>query len=73
MYSRATWGGPVDPLIMIKFLNSTVPSDVDPIVSLLIFEWQDLDLIGVADPMSPSEVIKTLLPQGIVRNQVKSK
>lgn len=48
MYSRKAWGGPVDPFILVKFLNGSVPDDVkDPTVSMLIFEWDDLDLIGV--------------------------
>ncbi|GAP89370.1 putative integral membrane protein [Rosellinia necatrix] len=46
MYNRATWGGPVDPFIDIVFLNDTAKADEDPIVSLIVFEWRDQDLIG---------------------------
>lgn len=49
MYSRTAWGGPVDPFIRVKFLNSTVPEGTDPIVSLVIFQWTDKDLVGIAD------------------------
>jgi hypothetical protein len=47
MYSKAAWGGPVDPFILTVFPNDTIKGDDDPIVSLVIFEWKDQDLIGV--------------------------
>jgi hypothetical protein len=47
MYSRKSWGGNVDPFILVKFVK---PDDLaeadDPIVSLVIFEWSDRPLIG---------------------------
>ena len=47
MYSRNSWGGNTDPFILTKFIK---PKDLkindDPMVSLVIFEWQDKDLIG---------------------------
>ncbi|KAI1826147.1 lung seven transmembrane receptor-domain-containing protein [Xylaria intraflava] len=46
MYSKAAWNGPVDPFILTVFPNDTVKGDEDPIVSLIIFEWKDQDLIG---------------------------
>lgn len=46
MYNKATWGGPVDPFILIAFPNDTIKADEDPIVSLIIFEWKDQELIG---------------------------
>jgi hypothetical protein len=49
MYSRNTWGGDVDPFIEIVFLNDTVKEGTDPIVSLVIFEWKDFDLVGIPD------------------------
>lgn len=45
MYSKSAWGGPVDPFILMKFLP--YEGDEDPIVSLVVFEWKDEDLIGV--------------------------
>lgn len=46
MYSRKAWGGRVDPFILVKFskVNNNVKSD--PKASLVIFEWNDEDLIG---------------------------
>ncbi|KAI1116128.1 lung seven transmembrane receptor-domain-containing protein [Nemania sp. NC0429] len=46
MYSKAAWGGPVDPFILAVFPNDTIKADEDPIVSLIIFEWKDQKLIG---------------------------
>lgn len=50
MYGRNTWGGPVDPFILVKFLNSTNHEVEDPVASLIIFEWKDQGLVGVPDP-----------------------
>ena len=50
MYSRKAWGGPVDPFILTKFMPSQIEGNDDPIVSLIIFEWQDEDLIGRYPP-----------------------
>lgn len=50
MYSKNTWGGPVDPFILVDFpqsLNAAADTEEDPIVSLVIFEWKDEDFIGV--------------------------
>ncbi|KAI0023249.1 lung seven transmembrane receptor-domain-containing protein [Xylariomycetidae sp. FL0641] len=48
MYSKSSWGGPVDPFILTVFPNKTdSQGDEDPIVSLVIFEWRDEPLIGV--------------------------
>ncbi|GAW12775.1 hypothetical protein ANO14919_021460 [Xylariales sp. No.14919] len=46
MYSKAAWGGPVDPFILTVFPNDTIKTEEDPVVSLIIFEWKDQDLIG---------------------------
>lgn len=56
MYSKSSWGGPVDPYIEVVFLNDTVEAGTDPVVSLLIFEWKDLDLVGVDNPNRPGDV-----------------
>ncbi|EJP64805.1 Transmembrane receptor, eukaryota [Beauveria bassiana ARSEF 2860] len=47
MYSKKSWGGPVDPFILVKFLNNTLPQGDDPTVSLVIFEWKDKSFVGV--------------------------
>ncbi|KAI3398460.1 hypothetical protein diail_9141 [Diaporthe ilicicola] len=55
MYSKSAWGGPVDPFILIKFIPHE--GDQDPIVSLVVFEWKDEDLIGVyPSPDAPQKV-----------------
>lgn len=52
MYSRKSWGGSIDPFILVKFLppKDPIPSGDDPIVSTVIFEWKDRSLIGAIDP-----------------------
>ena len=51
MYSESSWGGSVKPFILTKFDNSTLPAETDSIVSFIIFEWHDEDLLGIyADP-----------------------
>jgi hypothetical protein len=50
MYSRKTWGGPVEPHILVKFLQNTAADDSDPIASMIIFEWSDYDLVGIQPP-----------------------
>ena len=47
MYSKTAWGGSVDPFILTKFIQATPEGDEDPVVSLVIFEWKDEDLVGV--------------------------
>lgn len=44
MYSRKSWGGNVDPFILVKFMKPVDPKEAT--VSLLIFEWNDEELIG---------------------------
>lgn len=56
MYSRKSWGGPVDPFILVKFLNDTAPEGDDPIASLVIFEWRDGNLVGIPDPDLQAQV-----------------
>lgn len=48
MYSRRSWGGSIDPYILTKFLvpKDPIPDGEDPIVSFVIFEWKDRDLVG---------------------------
>jgi hypothetical protein len=47
MYSKKSWGGNTEPYILVKFIKEKeVPENVDPIVSVLIWEWQDGDLRG---------------------------
>lgn len=47
MYNRKSWGGSVDPFILLKFVKpEEIPDGEDPIVSLVIFEWKDRNLVG---------------------------
>ncbi|KAJ5893464.1 hypothetical protein N7495_005155 [Penicillium taxi] len=45
MYSRKSWGGSVDPFILVKF-TKTNAEEGTPLASLVIFEWSDEELIG---------------------------
>ena len=46
MYSRKSWGGSVDPFILIKFIKASETTEGDPLTSMIIFEWKDEHLIG---------------------------
>lgn len=46
MYSKSAWGGDVDPFILTTFMKTDPEGDDDPLVSLVIFEWRDEDLVG---------------------------
>ena len=46
MYSRKAWGGSTDPYIETKFIKPEKKIEGDPTASLVVFEWQDRDLIG---------------------------
>ena len=59
MYSRKAWGGDTDPFVLTKFIKNTPKEDEDPVVSLVIFEWRDEDLVGVW----PSEDAPQVRPQ----------
>ncbi len=45
MYGKKTWGGPVDPFILLKFMKQEKAED--SLVSMIIFEWRDRNLVGV--------------------------
>lgn len=62
MYSRRAWGGAVDPYILAKFIKPEGGNEptADPIVSLVIFEWRDVDLIGIIPP--DSNIVQHTLP-----------
>ncbi|EED22106.1 integral membrane protein (Ptm1), putative [Talaromyces stipitatus ATCC 10500] len=57
MYSRKAWGGDIDPFILTKFLKvEDDTTDQDILVSLVIFEWGDEELIGRPIPGNPDEI-----------------
>lgn len=47
MYSMASWGGSVEPFILITFDNSSYKGDDDAIVSVVVYEWRDESLLGI--------------------------
>lgn len=67
MYGKNSWGGPVDPYIEVVFPNDKVKEDTSPVVSLLIFEWKDIDLVGIDDPNRPGDVRYTSSPKAFIR------
>jgi hypothetical protein len=48
MYSKKSWGGSIEPFILLKFLKADIKGDdnADPLVSVLVWEFKDSDLIG---------------------------
>ncbi len=59
MYSKKAWGGAVDPFILTTFVKSQDVKD-DPLVSVVVFEWKDEDLIGVWPSPEAAEVGEAL-------------
>lgn len=57
MYSKKAWGGAVDPHILVKWMKEPEEGDADPIVSMVIFEWKDYDLIGVMPTADDESVL----------------
>ena len=56
MYSRKAWGGDTDPFVLTKFSKTTPKDGEDPVVSLVIYEWRDEDLVGVWPTQDAAEV-----------------
>lgn len=48
MYSKKSWGGKVDPFILVKFIKNGEKNQgiQDPTVGLVIWEWKDTLLLG---------------------------
>lgn len=68
MYSKKSWGGLINPYILIKFKKSEADDKnkpEDPKVSLAIFEWGDEGLVGKAgnelNPFAVSYAMENLL------------
>ena len=60
MWSKKSWGGDIDPFIVVKF-KANPDSQGDEIVSLLIFEWEDGNYLGRL-PSEDSEEVYIYLP-----------
>lgn len=43
MYSKSSWGGAVDPFILVTFLKQ---DEGDSLVSMVIYEYRDKGYIG---------------------------
>lgn len=56
MYSKTAWGGDTDPFIEAVFVKATPEGDEDPLVSIVVFEWRDEDLVGVWPSEDASKV-----------------
>lgn len=50
MYSRKSWGGQIDPFILVRFENETTEGEGSNLVGLIIYEYQDQHLIGKYPP-----------------------
>lgn len=59
MYSKKAWGGSVDPFITAKFIENSPEGLDDPLISLVIYEWKDEDLIGIWPSPEAAEVVET--------------
>lgn len=48
MYSKKSWGGSVDPFILVKFIKNEEKNKgmEDPTVGVVIWEWKDTLLLG---------------------------
>ena len=56
MYSKKSWGGNVEPFILVKFLKAEAKEGTDPMVSLLIYEYGDTNLLGKPAEAEVNEV-----------------
>ena len=59
MYGKKSWGGDVDPFILVK-VNKVEAKDDNPLMSLAIFEWKDEPLIGQYLPGDKDQVFISL-------------
>lgn len=73
MYSKQSWGGDVDPFILAKFIKTMPERDDDPLVSLVIFEWRDEDLVGVWPSDDAPEVGKPFISPATVPRLISDK
>jgi len=70
MYSKKSWGGKVEPFILVKFIKDTNKNkDIqDPIVSVVVWEWKDTLLLGAPSDLPVNDVgYHPLLGTGCVR------
>ena len=46
MYDRNSWGGSLEPFISVDFDKQASEGNEDPIVSIIVFEWNDEEYVG---------------------------
>lgn len=46
MYNMKSWGGSLEPSISVDFEKQAAEGNDDPIVSIIIFEWNDEEYVG---------------------------
>jgi hypothetical protein len=67
MYSKKSWGGKVEPFILVKFIKNGEDKNKgveDPTVGVVIWEWKDSLLLGRPSDMPVDEVRPVLAMQG---------
>lgn len=69
MYSKIDWGGPVEPFIKVdlKSFDTVNPATGNASISLIIFEYKDIDQLGVVDDSNYRRYLcdETLINQGL--------
>jgi hypothetical protein len=62
MYSKKSWGGKVEPFILVKFLKKGDQNKEieDPTVGVVIWEWKDSLLLGKPQEMAVDDVSTTI-------------
>jgi hypothetical protein len=58
MYSKKSWGGKVEPFILVKFVKDAEKNKgiEDPIVSVVVWEWKDTLLLGAPSDLPVNDV-----------------
>ncbi|TID13550.1 hypothetical protein CANINC_004908 [Pichia inconspicua] len=69
MYSKVDWGGPVEPFIKVdlKKYEAANPETGNASLSIVIFEYQDIDALGVVTESGQKRYVcdETLVSQGL--------
>ena len=65
MYSKKSWGGKIEPFILVKFRNLKDKNKEieDPTVGVVIWEWKDSMLLGKPSEM-PVDDVSMPFPHG---------
>jgi hypothetical protein len=63
MYSKKSWGGKVEPFILVKFVKNGEDKNkeiTDPTVGVVIWEWKDTLLLGKPSNLPEAKVREVL-------------